>query len=132
MTTTTLVGEAMDIVISRDQDWNQPHWLVDGTRPLDLTDCTVELWIRPAFNHATLIRCLSSDEEAEDGGGEIIINDAELGSITILVPQATVEAEIPVSPSAGWSHFLRIVTDGGTVIEWWRGSLVVRAGSLAT
>lgn len=132
MTTATLVGETMDIVISRDQDWNQPHWLVEGTRPFNLTGCTVELWIRPTFNHATLIRCLSSDEDADDGGGEIIIDDATKGAFHIAATRSIVVANIPISPLAGWAQFLRVITGAAAEIEWWRGRLDVRAGSLDT
>lgn len=132
MADVNLLGEPVNIAISRDQDWNQAHWLVEGTRPFDLTDCTVELWIRPAFDHATLIRTLSSDEDAEDGGGEIVIDDALTGAFHIYVAQADVEANITASPDGGWVQFLRVITGSGTVIEWWRGTLAVRAGSLAT
>lgn len=128
----TNLGEPLDITISRDQHWNQPHWLVDGTRPFNLTDCTVELWIRPTFNHATLIRTLSSDEDADDGGGEIIIDSATKGAFHILVPRATIVANIPISPLAGWAQFLKVITGSGDEIEWWRGRLDVKAGSLLT
>lgn len=126
MTDITLIGENKPITISRDQDWNQPFWLVDGTRAFDLTSCTLELYIRPTFDHATQIRKLTS----AGGSPEIIVDDAPKGAAHILVTAANVTSALPVSPSQGWAQFLRVVKASGTIIEWWRGPLIVRAGKV--
>lgn len=126
MTEISLIGEYKPITISRDQDWNQPFWLVDGTRPFDLTGCTVELFIRPTFDHATQIRKLTT----AGGSPEIVVDDADKGAAHILVTAANVTSAIPVSPNAGWAQFLRVTTGSGTIIEWWRGPLHVLAGKV--
>lgn len=119
-----LIGETRTITISRDQDWNQSFFLVEGTRGRDLTDCTVEMHVRPTFDHATLIKLLSSDT------GEIVIDDATHGEISIVLPRADVVSDIPVSVNEGWSHFLRVIDAANAEVEWFRGPLIVRAGKL--
>ena len=119
-----LIGETLTITISRDQDWNQSFFLVDGTRARDLTDCTVEMHIRPTFDHATLIKLLSSDT------GEIIIDDAVHGAISIDMPRADVVTDVPVSINTGWSYFLRVIGVDDAEVEWFRGPLIVQAGKL--
>lgn len=123
-TPVVLIGETRTIEISRDQDWNQSFFLVDGTRGRDLTDCVVEMHVRPTFDHATLIKLLSSDT------GEIIIDDAEHGAISIDMPRVDVVSDIPVSPNQGWTHFLRVIDAADAEVEWFRGPLIVRAGKL--
>lgn len=119
-----LIGETRTITISRDQDWNQSFFLVDGTRGRDLTDCVVEMHIRPTFDHATLIKKLST------ATGQIVVDDAVHGAISIVMPRASVVTDIPVSPNGGWSHFLRVIDAAAAEVEWFRGPLIVRAGKL--
>lgn len=125
-TPVVLIGETRIITISRDQDWNQSFFLVDHTRGRDLTDCVVEMHVRPTFDHTMLIKKLSS------ATGEIVIDDAVHGAISIDLPRADVVTDIPISPNAGWVHFLRVidVADDDAEVEWFRGPLIVLAGRL--
>lgn len=112
------------ITIRRDEDWNDAFFLMNGTRPLDLTNTTLELFIRPAFGHSTQIKKLTSAGD----GAEIIIDDAALGAAHIFVPEATVVADIPATTVAPWAQFLRVVDLGGTITEFWRGPMYVLPG----
>lgn len=112
-----------DLTIAQNEDWNYSFWLVDGTRPRDLTGATLKLTIRPLYDYATTIRVLTSVP-----GGEIVIDDAAKGAASIIVPQAIVAASIPVSPSQGWQQFLQVIDGSGAIEECWRGSLIVLPG----
>lgn len=118
------MSEFCKITIRHDADWSDPFFLMDGTRPLNLTSRTLELFIRPRFNHTTLIRKLSS----AGPGAEILIDDAAHGAARIFVPKATVAAAIPLTTATPWEQFLRVVDAGGTIEERWRGPLYVLPG----
>lgn len=112
------------ITIYHGEDWSDSFFLMDGTRPVDLTDCIVELIIRPSFDHTTLIRKLTSD----GGAAEIIIDDAEKGAAHIFIPKATIATDLPVTDAVPWSQFLRVIDFGGTITEKWRGPMIVKPG----
>lgn len=109
-----------DITLEADASWQQSFWLLDGNQPVDLTAKRVELYVLPAFDwQGTPIRVLNSLS-----GGEITVDNAAKGAITILVSQANVAAHLP--PGV-WVYFLRVL-NGGDVVEYRRGSLTVLAG----
>jgi hypothetical protein len=108
-----------DSFIQADAQWNEAFWVVRGTLPIDLTGKTLELYVRPRFDNATLIRKLSS------ATGEIVIDNATKGSAHIFVTAANVAAGIP--PGV-WDQFLRLVNGAGDIEEIWRGRLTVYAG----
>lgn len=112
--------ETRDLTIRADASWSQSHWLMDGNQPVDLTLKEVELRVLPVFDWAaTPIRVLTSQ-----AGGEISIDDAATGAITISVSQANVASGIPPGE---WVYFLRVL-NGGDVTEYLRGNLTVLAG----
>jgi hypothetical protein len=108
--------------IFRDEDWNFAFCALEGVRPLDLTDATLELWIRPSFGHATLIHKLTSAA----GTPELFIDDAAKAAAHIAMAQADVASLIPASPNTGWSQFLRAVYGSGDKVQIWRRPLIVR------
>lgn len=112
--------EVRDVTLRADEQWNEAFWLVEGNLPLDLTGKTIELYIRPRFDHSVLIRKLTSAP-----GGEIIIDNATKGAAHIFVTAANVAANIPVGV---WDYFMRVVNGPSDIVEWRRGSLTVHAG----
>ena len=71
--------------------------------PFDLTGVTLELTIRPSFDHATRFQLLTS------AGSAGIIKEAPTQGLAIIqLAQATVEANIPISPSQGWAQFMTL------------------------
>ena len=117
--------EISNITIRVDEQWNEAFWLVEGNLPLDLTGKTIELYIRPRFDHATLIRKLTSAAGVDPGCGEIIIDNATKGAAHIFVTAANVTAGIPVGV---WDYFMRVVNTSDDIKEWRRGTLTVRPG----
>jgi hypothetical protein len=79
--------------------------------PFDITGVTIELVIRPSFDHTTRFMLLTSA-----GGTPTIIKEAPtLGMATIKVLQAAVESAIPISPSQGWAQFMTLSWTDGTL-----------------
>jgi hypothetical protein len=110
-----------DITISADAGWTESLWLLDGNQPVELTGRRVELYVLPAFDWAgTPIRVLNSLS-----GGEIAIDNAATGAISIAVTQADVAAHLPVGT---WKYFLRVLNGPSDVVEYLRGNLIVLAG----
>ena len=71
--------------------------------PVDITGVTIELTIRPSFDHATRFQLLTTA-----GSAGIIKEDPTMGMAIIKLAQATVEANIPISPSQGWAQFMTL------------------------
>ena len=110
-----------DITIEADAGWTESLWLLDGNQPVDLTARRVELYVLPAFDWAGApIRVLTSL-----AGGEIVVDDAAKGAITIAVTQANVAAHLPVG---AWKYFLRVLNGAADIFEYRRGNLIVLAG----
>lgn len=109
-----------DLTIQADADWSTSLWLLDGNKPVDLTGKKVELVVDPSFNVSPPIRSLNSLP-----GGEITIDNATKGAITISVSQANVAADIP--PGV-WNYFIRVLNGSADIIEYQRGNLTVLAG----
>jgi hypothetical protein len=110
-----------DITIAVDAGWDDSFWLLDGNQPVDLSGKRVELYVLPAFDWAgTPIRLLNSLS-----GGEIVIDHATKGAISIAVTQANVSAHLPVGT---WKYFLRVLNGPADVVEYQRGNLIVLAG----
>lgn len=117
--------ETCDVTIRADEQWNEAFWLVEGNLPLNLTGKTIEIYIRPRFDHAVLIRKLTSATGTDPGSGEIVIDNAVKGAAHIFVTAANVAAGIPVGV---WSYFMRVVSSSSDLKEWRRGTLTVRSG----
>lgn len=114
--------------------WHGETWydplpqLVDpiSGEPFDVTDVTIELFIRPEPDHSTRFVLLTS---VADAG--IVKEDAEDGLIAIFYSQANVEANLPVytGRGQGWGHFMRLSftdADLGAVKKLlWTGPCVV-------
>ena len=115
--------ETRNITIRVDEQWNEAFWLVEGNLPLDLTGKTIELYVRPRFDHAALIRKLST------ATGEIIVDNATKGAAHIFVTAASVAATIPVGV---WDYFMRVVNTSDDIKEWRRGTLTVRPGRVTS
>lgn len=120
-----------DIHIKRDEDWNDAlvlqRLMADKTiAPLDFSNIAkLELFIRPRFDHLSLIRKLSS---VPTQGGEIIYSRAVPGKIQFLVGRATVIASVP---TGAWQHFLVATDDLGGTAEYWRGPITVHPGNIS-
>jgi hypothetical protein len=121
-------GEDMVIALPRFVDPltvvpNDPE---SGT-PWDITGVTIELTIRPSFNHATRFQLLTTAASAG-----IIKEDAPNGLAIIKLAQATVEANIPISPHEGWDQFMTLtwtdVTLGALTKMYARGPCYVYPG----
>ena len=113
--------------IPQNEDWvDDLPILYDGDRPSDLTGKRVELYIRPVYDHAVLIKFLSTDN------GGLIIDDAKEGMVSVYVPQAAVAA----MPLGTWDHFvIEVESDPVSGIERrterFRGPLTIHPGRLA-
>lgn len=91
--------------------WHGEDWLdplppmthpVTGN-PMDLTGVTLQLYARPAFNHATRFILLTTV-----GSAGLIMDAGPLGLVTIFYPLASVEANLPLTlTSAPWKVFIR-------------------------
>jgi hypothetical protein len=96
----------------------------DGTEtPIDLgTSPVLEFYIRPRFDHLSLIKKLTV-------GSGIVLDDAATGKITLYLPQATVATDllVPKYPAQQWDYFFNLL-GSGTVTELFRGPFVVHAG----
>lgn len=108
--------------VARDCDWADPFpYLTDGMDPLDLTGKTLNLIVRPSFDHTTELLEISSNQ------GGISIDNAVMGLASIYVAQGTIEIALPIGE---WVHFARLI-EGSLVRELWRGPFVVHAGRIA-
>lgn len=115
------MSETCDITISADASWNESFWLVDGNQPVDLTGKRAELWVLPAFDYAGgPIRVLTSLS-----GGEIAVDNATKGAITVTVTQPNVSAHLP---PGNWVYFLRVLNGPSDTTEYRRGALTVLPG----
>ena len=119
-----------EIHIKRDEDWNDAtvlqRMMADGSiNDLDLSDVArLDLYIRPRFDHNTLIRQLSSVSTI----GGISYRRDVAGEVSIFLPRATVIAGIPVGQ---WDQFLTATYDNGRIDEFWRGPLYVHPGKVS-
>ena len=117
--------------------WHGEDWydaipqMVDPSTgaPWNLSGVTLELFIRPSFNHATRFVLLTSV-----GSAGIDIEDAAFGLAAIHYSQANVEANLPLTTQPadshiGWEHFLRASftdPDAGSVkLHIWTGRCFV-------
>lgn len=107
------------IDIAHDQDWYDelPQLLEDDGSPIDLTGAALSLTIRPVYDHALLIRELSTSN------GGVVIDDHRLGLATLRLPRTAV-TQIPVG---AWDQFLVLDQPGRAprYREIWRGPLIV-------
>lgn len=128
----TLVDKAftyLKLEICLDEDWSDSFYLTEGERPLDMTGMRLELYCRPTFGHATLIKKLTTDPSASP---TIFLEDPVKGTAYIFMAQADVAAAFVPGK---WQHFLSLIEDPGLPQplrrEIWRGDLIVHPGSLA-
>jgi hypothetical protein len=116
-----MICKTLDITIRADAGWDQSFWLLDGNLPVDLSGKRVELYVLPSFDWgSTPIRVLNSLS-----GGEIVVDNAPKGAISIAVTQANVAAHIPIGL---WKYFLRVLNGASDIEEYRRGNLTVLAG----
>jgi hypothetical protein len=71
--------------------------------PFNLTGVDFELTIRPSFDHTTRFQLLTSNPATG-----IYKESAAQGLAYIKLLQATVEANIPLSPPDGWRQFMTL------------------------
>lgn len=110
----------LDIDIPQDADWNDPFQIVMAdNEPLDISGVLLELYIRPTYNHATLLKKFTS---ATSSSG-IVIDDPTQGMAYFSVDR-TLVTEIPMGE---WDQFL-VMTEGALQTELWRGSMRVHPG----
>ncbi|MEF2551982.1 hypothetical protein VQ042_11525 [Aurantimonas sp. A2-1-M11] len=116
--------------IVQDEDWLDPlPRFLEGDEPSDLTDVTIEIFIRPVYDHSVLIKKLSTED------GTIVIDDAAGGLASIYVERETVISDIPIGK---WDHFCVQSEPFGTLAggflrrERFRGPLIVHPGRVAS
>lgn len=64
--------------ISLGEDWMDPlPRILEGSEPKDLTGCTIDIFVRPVFDHSVLIRRLSTTS------GTIVLDDPAQGLASI-------------------------------------------------
>ena len=113
----------LDIDISQDADWWDGFQILEAEGdPLDLGGKTLELYIRPKWAHATLLKKLSSA-----GGAGIVIDDASQGMASFFLDRATILADLPIGE---WQQFL-VLTESSIQTEIWRGQIRIHPGSIA-
>lgn len=121
----TIVTErphAAMIRIWHGEDWYDalPQLVDNVGLPLDVTNYTLELFTRPMLDHDVLLKLLTSVD------GSIQKEDAKLGLVNFYLPQADVEATLPIGQ---WEQFLRMTwTDqilGEVTKIIWTGKLIV-------
>jgi hypothetical protein len=119
------------IGIKRDEDWNdQVHLkrlMADGsTSDFDFTGVAqLDLYIRPLFDHTTLIVQLSS---TIPGGNALKFDPAVPALLQIVLLRTAVIATIPTGT---WQQFLVATFVDGSTEEIWRGPLFVYPGKIA-
>jgi hypothetical protein len=109
-----------DYHVFLEADWDDPlpQLLDEYDDPWDLTGITLDLWVRPTWNHTTLFLHLST------GDGTIIVDNAASGLATIHVEQATMETNVP---PGRWQWFL-VASDGSFYKELARGDFYAHPG----
>ena len=70
--------------------------------PWDITDVDIHIFIRPAFNHPTRFKVLTTIDDAG-----IIKDGPTEGLATVFLPQLDVEADLPLTVNH-WDQFMRI------------------------
>jgi hypothetical protein len=120
-----------EIQIVRDADWIDSVVLqqlnADGSKvDLDFSGVSAfNLYIRPVYDHAQLIKLVSSDPSS---GGEILFSPIVPGRITFYVTRSAIIANLPIGK---WNHFLVTAFADGTTREFWRGDLLVHPGKIS-
>jgi hypothetical protein len=123
----------LDIDICQDETFEFPHQLMlmnpDGSESaLDLTSggvitsINLDFYVRPRFDHTTLIKRLSTDP----GIGGVILDDAATGKIGLYLEQSLVATQLPVGV---WQHFL-VRTVAPRKFELYRGTFRVHPARL--
>jgi hypothetical protein len=113
----------LDIDISQDADWWDGFQIVEAEGdPLDLTGKTLELYIRPKWAHATLLKKLTTA-----GGAGILVDDASQGMASFFLDRGAILTDLPIGE---WQQFL-VLTEGAIQTEIWRGQMVVHPGIIA-
>ena len=118
--------------IAVSQDWFDPlPRFLEGGEPLNLTGKTIEIFIRPTYDHSILIMKLTTANQS------IVIDDAPGGLASIRVSREVVAATLPLLPNgeaATYDHFC-VLTEpfansptGFLRRELFRGPMVVRPG----
>jgi hypothetical protein len=113
------------IYVSHGGDWDDPiPQIMNGAEPLPLTNCDIELFVRPVLDHSTLIALVSV------ANGKIKITDAAEGLAEFDVRQADVESY----PVGEWEFFLRLKIPDPGPAEWFikelcRGPFIVLPGN---
>lgn len=103
-------------------DWNPLPFLLadpDGVKRTDLSGKTLRFDIYSRYG-GNLIKRYTS---AADGG---ITLTASTGMVKILVLQAALLADLPLSPPEGWRLIMTLV-GGGNIEELCRGVFIVRS-----
>lgn len=104
------------------EDWYDalPQLVDNAGLPFDVTNYTLELFVRPTLDHNVLLRLLSSSEST------IRKEDATLGLVSFFLPQPQVEASLPIGT---WEQFFRITWVDALLGEVskiiWTGDIIV-------
>lgn len=109
-------GWDWDIVWDADMNEPLPQFLGADELPLNLTGLSIEVYVRPSYDHTLLQKKFS--------GAEIIYDDRPNGLVTVQCPRATVQAAIPVGE---WDFFV-LLTDGTAFAELARGPFKMHPG----
>lgn len=110
-----------DIAVTEDWKSPLPTFLSADGAPYDLTGCAIEIYVRPVYNHDTLIAYLST------AGGEIQIDDAAAGYASMNMSRVNVIAIFPIGK---WEHFCVLTDVDGNIIEVFRDDFHVHAGRI--
>jgi hypothetical protein len=118
-----------DIIVSAAVPWNDSFCIKQGTRPLPTGWARLRLIIRPAFDHATLLRALSTDGLAP----EITVDDADRAAFSVAVAQPVIAA-MPRNPDGTAARYAQFLiaeyASASDNLPLWRGAFIVQPGLL--
>jgi hypothetical protein len=112
------IGWDWDVVHDADLNDELPPLRFNGA-VIDLTGCTITLYIRPSYDFTTAIAILVSPTN-------ITIDDADDGLVTVFVAKATVDNW----PVGEWQFFLTVTDGTGKIAEVARGPFRIHAGDI--
>lgn len=123
-----------EIQIERDESFDEPMQIFaidesgnqvayDFTHGGEVANPIIEFYVRPTFEHKTLIKMLSTDPAI----GGIILEDAEQGMISLVIEAGAVGIQLP---PGRWKHFL-VEVIGNRRNELIRGDFIVNGGRIS-
>jgi hypothetical protein len=113
------IGWDWDVVHDADMNDSLPPLYYNG-EPIDLTGCTISLYVRPTYDYEDPIVLMFSPDN-------ITIDDATNGLVTVYAPKSNVDNW----PVGEWRFFLTVTDGDGNIAEVARGPFRVHAGNIA-